>query len=261
MRFCLAALFLWLAVPTYVVRVEAKPSPLRADVLAGDRLLVAQGGSAADVNRAMACPPPCSKPKAKKKRKPVVGFTLAHVPLPRSRPVSLPMDADQEDAYRVIADLLAAGKVYVAPLPAKPKNIFEGFRDELLKAAQPPKGRSLVGIVKPLATKVMQLASLCPGTVVISTVRPGARVRGSGRPSLHRSGKAVDIGGNYRCLYVALRGFPGGVSTDAHRVRHIHMSWDPKGREWGRRFAHWQPGARHRRYARHHKRQHYARAS
>lgn len=251
MRALLAALLLCL-VPLIA---EARPSPYRAvDAFAGDRWLMAQGGSAADVTRTMRCPAPCSraKPKAKKKpRRPVAGLTIAHVPLPRVRPQE-PMDEDQAAAYRVIAALFAGAKIVIggSDEPAQPKNIFQGFRDEILKAAKPPKGRSLIGIVKPLAAKVMQIASLCPGTVVISTVRPGARVRGSGRPSLHRSGKAVDIAGPYRCIYAALKGFPGGVSTDAHRVRHVHLSWDPKGREWGRRFAHYRGGAKRTRHAR-----------
>lgn len=254
MRF-LAALFLWLV---FSVAVEAKPTRDLSSEFGGDRWRMAQAGTTAeDVTRSMRCPPPhCSrkvKRKWKKKhRKPAQAhhyIARKAAPLPVSRPAE-PMDEEQAAAYRVIAELLAGGKVYVKPL-----NLLEGFRRELERATVPVRGRSLAGIVKPLADKITQVASLCPDLRVISTVRPGAVVRGSGRPSLHRSGKAVDITGNYRCIYAALRTFAGGVSTDAHRVRHVHVSWDPKGREWGRRFAHYRGGAKRTRYARHHRKQ------
>jgi hypothetical protein len=268
MRFRLAALFLCLA----VTPVMAKPSPVTQ--FSGDRysLMLAQGMSGEDMARVMRCPAPlardCRVPsKAKKKlhrherAKVAARSGAVIVPLPRVRPE---MDEDQAAAYRVIADLLAGGKVYVRPValpaPAMPpvrQTLLGGLAREIGRAL--PKGRPLTGIVKPLAAKVMQIASACPGTVVISTIRHGAVVRGSGRPSLHRYGKAVDISGPYRCIYLALRGFPGGYSTDAHRVRHVHISFDPKGREWGRRFAHCRPGKRRTRYARHHHK-HYASA-
>lgn len=53
--------------------------------------------------------------------------------------------------------------------------------------------------------------------------------------------------GPYGCIYAQLQGWPGGYSTDAHRVRHIHISIG--GREAGLRFKH--GGGR--KYARRHK--------
>ncbi len=100
----------------------------------------------------------------------------------------------------------------------------------------------------PLVAAIRRVAVYCPGFHVISAFRPGARVRGTGRLSLHARHRAADIaGGSYGCAYRVLRDFPGGLSIDAGRTRHIHLSWDPGGREWGMRFAH----GGHRRYARH----------
>jgi hypothetical protein len=63
-------------------------------------------------------------------------------------------------------------------------------------------------------------------------------VKGTRLISLHASGRAVDISGNPKCIYRALAGWPGGYSTDYARIRHVHISYAPGGREWGARFAH-----------------------
>lgn len=99
---------------------------------------------------------------------------------------------------------------------------------------------SLAGFPAPLVAKVRELERKC-GSVITSAHRPGARVRGSGRLSLHHSREAVDMNGNPRCMRVHLRGWPGGLSTDYHRVKHYHISYSFRGREWGSRFVHWQP--------------------
>lgn len=96
-------------------------------------------------------------------------------------------------------------------------------------------GVSMVGIVHGLADKVRSIQSACPGTHVISAVRH-TRVAGTRRMSLHASGHAVDVRGPYSCIYAQLAGWPGGYSTDAHRMRHIHISLG--GREDGLRFRH-----------------------
>jgi hypothetical protein len=70
------------------------------------------------------------------------------------------MDDEQAAAYRAIADLLAAGKVYVKPLPRKPMNILTGFAREIGKALPgQPRGRSLAGVVAPLAAKANELST------------------------------------------------------------------------------------------------------
>lgn len=110
---------------------------------------------------------------------------------------------------------------------------------------------NLGGIVHPLAAKATEIVNAC-GAQVISGMRH-TRVAGSGRMSLHASGRAVDIAGNPGCIYAHLRSWPGGYSTDYGAVRHVHVSYDPQGRrEWGIRFAHYGGHSRYRRYARNH---------
>jgi hypothetical protein len=80
-----------------------------------------------------------------------------------------------------------------------------------------------------------RVRSECSGFRIISAHRPGDTW------GLHRENKAIDIaGGNYDCAYRVLREFPGGMSIDAHnpRINHIHLSWNPGGKEWGARFNH-----------------------
>lgn len=99
-------------------------------------------------------------------------------------------------------------------------------------------GDRISGIVAPLAAKVASIQSACPGTHVISGVRH-TRIKGSRKMSLHAEGKAVDVVGPYACIYAELRDWPGGYSTDAGRVRHVHISYDVQnGREMGIRFVH-----------------------
>ena len=98
--------------------------------------------------------------------------------------------------------------------------------------------RNVSGLPGPLVAKLQELDRAC-GMRVVSAFRPGARVAGTGRVSLHALRKAADIaGGDFGCAYARLARWPGGVSTDAAAVRHIHLSWNPGGREWGARFVH-----------------------
>lgn len=96
-------------------------------------------------------------------------------------------------------------------------------------------GVPTVGLVTPLLTKLADIQASCPGTVVISAVRH-TRIAGSRRMSLHASGQAVDVRGPYPCIYAQIQDWPGGYSTDAKRVRHIHISIG--GHEDGLRFVH-----------------------
>lgn len=126
------------------------------------------------------------------------------------------------------------------------------------------RGVSTVGLVAPLAAKLASIQAACPGTVAVSGVRH-TKIAGTNRWSLHVQGKAVDVQGPYGCIYAQLRGWVGGYSTDAARMRHIHISYDAEGgREMGLAFRH--GGGRyarhkhgHHRYARH-RRAHYATA-
>lgn len=109
------------------------------------------------------------------------------------------------------------------------------------------------GLVAPLADKLASIQSACPGTVAISGVRH-TYVAGTRRISLHASGKAVDVRGPYGCIYAQLRGWQGGYSTDAGRVRHIHISYDADGgREMGLAFRHGGGGRKHARRAHRHR--------
>lgn len=99
------------------------------------------------------------------------------------------------------------------------------------------------GVVGPLAAKAREIASAC-GSRIISAIR-FTRIAGTGgRLSLHASGRAVDIAGNPACIYSHLRGWPGGVSVDYGRVKHVHVSYAPGGHEWGLRFNHYRGGKR-----------------
>lgn len=102
-----------------------------------------------------------------------------------------------------------------------------------------------------LAGKVREILDACPGARLTSAHRPGARVRGSGRLSLHSHypAKAADMAGNPACIVRHLAKWPGGLSTDYAAVRHYHISYAPKSREWGARFAHY--GSRKARKSRH----------
>lgn len=109
------------------------------------------------------------------------------------------------------------------------------------------RGRGLSGIVAPLAAKASEIVSAC-GSHVISGMRDSF-VAGTRLISLHASGRAVDVAGNPSCIYGHLANWPGGFSTDYARVRHVHISYAPGGREWGARFAHHIVKHRHRRRA------------
>ena len=119
----------------------------------------------------------------------------------------------------------------------KPVRTIKGYALHQSKS----KGRlSLDGYPAPLVTKVRELEREC-GSKLISAYRPGARVRGSGKPSLHASKKAVDLVGNPKCMAAHLRNWPGGRSMDYYAVNHYHISYAPNSREWNSQFVHWKP--------------------
>ena len=103
---------------------------------------------------------------------------------------------------------------------------------------------SLAGVTPVLAAKARQIVASCGSVIVSAVSRRGIR-------SNHPIGRAVDLTGNPGCIYAHLKGWPGGYSTDYSAVRHVHISYNPGGQEWGLHFAH---GGHHRhaatRYAR-----------
>lgn len=101
------------------------------------------------------------------------------------------------------------------------------------------RGVSLSGVVAPLADKARQIMADCDSKV-ISAFRRGARIP-TGQMSNHAVGRAVDMQGNPECIYRHLAGWPGGYSTDYHTApggKHVHISYNPGGMEWGVKFAH-----------------------
>lgn len=118
----------------------------------------------------------------------------------------------------------------------------------LVPSVASARGASLAGLPRPLVSIIVKVERACPGMHPVSTYRPRAIVRGTHERSLHATRQAADIsGGSYGCAYRVLRGFPGGVSTDGSRMHHIHLSYAPGSREWGRRFVHGGPHRRHHR--------------
>ena len=89
------------------------------------------------------------------------------------------------------------------------------------------------GVTPVLAAKAREIEATC-GSVIISAVsKRGIR-------SNHPIGRAIDVEGNPSCVYALLKDWPGGYSTDYSAVRHVHISYNPGGQEWGIRFAHGQ---------------------
>lgn len=82
---------------------------------------------------------------------------------------------------------------------------------------------SLDGVVYSLANKVRSIQAACPGTKIISTIRHTLIAGGGGAVSKHASGRAVDVAGNYSCIYSQLHDWPS-YSTDGPRCRHVHIS-------------------------------------
>lgn len=110
---------------------------------------------------------------------------------------------------------------------------------------QPGNDFTIASVHGPLASKAEEIVGNC-GSTVISALRPGARIAGTGHTSLHASGRAVDIKGNPHCIYSHLQGWPGGYSVDYGAVQHVHVSLG--GFEDGRRFVHNGSHHRHHRY-------------
>jgi hypothetical protein len=144
--------------------------------------------------------------------------------------------------------MLAVGGVFILPgdqAQARPRHHHIGKHHHVLKKkvsnhrkklSQHKKNSaahsvSLAGVTPVLAAKTRQIVAKC-GSVVIGGVS-----RRNGR-SNHPIGRAVDLAGNPGCIYAQLKGWPGGYSTDYSAVRHVHISYNPGGQEWGLRFAH-----------------------
>lgn len=196
--------------------VLARPSPYPpVTQFNGDRY-AAQAQMGADVVRAVKA----QRHKAKylystKKRAPAARQRWRDVPAPAPRPLT----------------------------SEAPLGLYAGVQREAIEALP---ARMLAGVVAPLASKAREIVAAC-GSKVISGVRHTYVAGTGGRLSLHASGRAVDIKGNPGCIYSMLHGWPGGYSTDYARpsIQHVHISYAPHGPEWGKRFAHYRGGHRH----------------
>ncbi len=174
-------------------------------------------------------------------------------PDPLASPVRV-IVGDQWDVLPLVASPAKHGRRHRAAVRHHHHRDGRAYAPRRLVKVRVHRGTSLAGFPAPLVAKVSELQRDC-GATVISAFRPGARVAGSGRISNHALKKAVDLNGPPKCLYAHVRGWPGGVSTDYWRVRHLHLSYN-RGKEWGVRFAH---GGGHSRYAHRWRHRHYAR--
>lgn len=81
------------------------------------------------------------------------------------------------------------------------------------------------GLPASVRAALSDVRSSCSGFRVISMHRPGARVAGTGRVSLHAYGLAADFRvSNYGCAYGVLQRHNVGWSRDGGRCGHIHVS-------------------------------------
>lgn len=145
--------------------------------------------------------------------------------------------------------------VLARPMPLPDGKNLAGYADHIAKSAK------LKDLTPGLRDKVAEILGAC-NTRVTSGYRRGARVAGSGRPSLHSAypSQAADLVGDPQCIYSHLKKWPGGYSVDYAAVKHVHVSLGSGKRERGARFVHYRGGNRYahrsgpRRYA--HRQQH-----
>lgn len=202
---------------------EAKQSPYPVTPFEGDKYSARQAQMGADVAKAVQIKRRRAGRHLGPRRGPNGGQRWRHVPIPAPRQVPI-----------------------FAPL-----GVLDGVKREAIEAVPL---RMLAGVVAPLASKAREIVAAC-GSKVISGVRHTYVAGTGGRLSLHASGRAVDIKGSPACIYSHLHGWPGGYSTDYARpnIQHVHISYAPRGPEWGKRFVHFVSARRHR-YHRHHRR-------
>lgn len=76
-----------------------------------------------------------------------------------------------------------------------------------------------------VSAALAQVSARCSGYQLLSSFRRGAHIAGTRRRSLHSYGLAVDFRvSNYGCAYAVLSSWSHGLSLDAGRMRHIHIS-------------------------------------
>jgi len=84
-----------------------------------------------------------------------------------------------------------------------------------------------------VAEKLMEVERLFGPITIISSCRPGATIKNTGRPSMHRYCRAIDFNpsrGKYQAVANFLkRTWHGGVGTYSGKFNHIHID-DNRGR-------------------------------
>ena len=99
-----------------------------------------------------------------------------------------------------------------------------------------------MGCLPPMVRNALAKADAACGIAVISTLRRGARIAGTGHVSKHAACHAADFTSrDYACVRRVLADFPGAMSIDPFAVGHVHID---NGQYL--RFAH---GGDRRRYA------------
>ena len=119
----------------------------------------------------------------------------------------------------------------------------------------------LPGSVK---AKLAQIRAKFGPIRIVSTHRPGARIRGSGKRSYHASCRAVDFHaprGKYKQVVAWLkRNHSGGVGTYSCGMHHIHIDNGPRVRFHHCVNARGKPAGKKRRYAKRHSKKTYAKS-
>lgn len=189
-----------------------------------------------------------SNAEARERHKPAAMHERCNIDWPCIAPYASTPDQVRVARGRYIAREMGFGtaikkpvrKARVSHVRAKPAKVAAPVQ-RIVKAVV----GTISGIVTPLAVKVAEIQSSC-GSRVVSAVRH-TNVAGTRILSLHATGQAVDVAGNPNCIYLLLKGWPGGYSTDYSRVAHVHISFG--GREHGTRFVHHHVRRSHHRYA------------
>ena len=148
----------------------------------------------------------------------------AHAPSPCGQ-----ASHDEEDDEEAFAAPSSREKKHTSRHHAKTKHAF--LRKGVHRKSRAAHSVSLAGVTPVLAAKTRQIVASCGSTVISAVSRRGNR-------SNHPIGRAVDLRGNPGCIYAQLKSWPGGYSTDYAAARHVHISYNPGGQEWGLRFAH-----------------------
>ncbi len=119
----------------------------------------------------------------------------------------------------------------------------------------------LPGSVK---AKLAQIRAKFGPIRIVSTHRPGARIRGSGKRSFHASCRAVDFHaprGKYKQVVAWLkRNHSGGVGTYSCGMHHIHIDNGPRVRFHHCVNARGKPAGKKQRYAKRHSKKTYAKS-